>query len=513
MAQLLQDFISVNAANAPENLLIQDGSLSITYGEMDRFANQFAHYLVAKGVAQQDRVALFIPKSIALFKALVSVLKADAVYVPLNIQAPSKRNAYIIEQARCSFLMCDKTTKAEAFFLAESVEASVTVIVIDEVVLNDTALTPLTYRNRPSDLAYVLYTSGSTGQPKGAMISHGNVINYAEWVVDYFQVTPRDRMSNHPGIFFDLSVFDIFPAFKSGASLHLVPQESSMFPIKIIEFIETYKLTIWNTVPSLYTFMVRAGVLDPKRLSHLRALTFNGEVMPTATVMAWMNACPRARFFNQYGPTETTCASLFYEITEIPRDPLIPLPIGRPIAGTSVFALTEEGRKAEVNESGELYITGAGVGRGYLFDEEKTKKAFIDNPLAPGTGITYRTGDLVKVRPDGNVDFLGRKDHQIKFMGYRIELGEIESALNAQEYISTSAAIAVDHANSDGIAIVAFMVLSKAVEHNKIKADVGKIIPHYMVPKIIIEMPKLPMNSNGKIDRNKLKELYTAGAK
>nr|MBI1232831.1 amino acid adenylation domain-containing protein [Cytophagales bacterium] len=510
MILLLQDYITISAQKRPGSIAIHEGERSITYGELNLYTNKFSRYLASRGVSRQDKVALFIPKSIASFKAMISVLKADAIYVPLNVQVPTKRNTYIAEHSQCDFLICDKSVKSEALLIAKSVKArSLAVIVIDEVNLDNISEASIIYHNTPSDLAYVLYTSGSTGFPKGVMIRHRNVVNYTEWAVKYFQISFSDRMSNHPGIHFDLSVFDIFPAFRSGASLHLVPQDVAMFPIKIVEFIESNKLTIWNSVPSLYTFMARTNVLDSKRLTSLRVLTFNGEVMPTSTVISWMSACPQARCVNQYGPTETTCGSFFYEIVGIPSDATIPLPIGRPIANTEFWVLKDDGSKAEVNEAGELYIAGAGVGHGYLFDQEKTDKSFIFNTLDPNAQEPiYRTGDLVKLRPDGNLDFLGRRDHQIKFMGYRVELGEIESALNSLDYVSTSAVIAVEHSVSTGTIIAAFVVLIDEINAHKIKKDVGMLIPHYMVPKVITVMQELPFNPNGKIDRNKLRELY-----
>ncbi|MBU4118738.1 MAG: amino acid adenylation domain-containing protein [Proteobacteria bacterium] len=513
MSALLQDYISKNAQLRPDNVVIQDGHKTITYAEMDAFTNKFARFLLSLGVCRQDCIGLLMPKSINAFKGLVAILKADASYVPLNIQAPANRNSYILDQSKCRFLICDNSSQAQALAIVEEIGgANIKIVTIDENVAASESTEPLVYQNTPSDLAYVLFTSGSTGVPKGVMITHGNVINYAEWTVNYLGITPDDRLSSHPGLFFDLSVFDVYSAFKSGASLHLVPQASSMFPIKIVDFIEQSRLTIWNSVPSLYTFMARARVLNPSRLSSLRALTFNGEVMPTSTVMDWMKACPQARFVNQYGPTETTCASLFYEITEIPDDASVPIPIGKAISNTKVFALTDEGDNSGVNELGELHIMGAGVGRGYLFDEEKTRKVFVTNPLGgQGRGTVYATGDLVRLRSDGNYDFLNRKDHQIKYMGYRIELGEIEATLNSFDYVTSSSVLGIEHEGSGGLMIVAFVVFKVRVDDAQVKAGLEKIIPHYMVPKVIVGVNQLPLNHNGKTDRVKLKEIYLAG--
>jgi len=507
---LLQDYITINAKKNPKKTFIKDHNAEINFEEMEAESNRLSHYLVANGLKRLDRVAILIPKSILLFHILISTLKADAIYVPLNNQAPTKRNKYIVEQAKCRLIICSNETFAEALKLVHAdKEKNLTVLNIDDIDFSNYPEICRLYKNEAEDLAYILFTSGSTGQPKGAMISHKNVINYTEWIVNYFQLNSSDRLSNVPGLHFDLSVFDIFSSFKSGASLHLVPEKILKFPIKIIEFIEKEKLTIWNAVPSLYTFMAHTKVLDKKRLKSLRALTFNGEVMPTGTLMSWMSACPNARFINQYGPTEATCATLFYEIETTPLDASVPLPIGKPIDGTSVFALKEDNSLAEIDEIGELYILGKGLGKGYIFDEEKTKSSFMLNPIdLESKTVVYKTGDLVKLRHDGNYDFIGRNDQQIKFMGYRIELGEIETVINSLNYVTTSAVLTKDNDHGKVVSIVAFIVSPQIINHKVLNIDLNNILPSYMIPKEIIQLKELPINANGKIDRLSLKNVF-----
>lgn len=511
---LVQNFVSRNASERPESLFIKDGVDSISYGAMDEATNRLARALSRLGVSRGDGVALFIPKGIVFFEALIATLKADAYYLPLNLGSPEQRNRTILAHAGCRFVVCDDTTASDARRLLLDLP-NVTLIELGSELAQRDSAEPLEYENAANDLAYVLYTSGSTGEPKGVMIRHSNVANYAHWATDFFEITPEDRVSNHPGPHFDLSVFDIYSAMKAGASLHLVPPEASLFPIKIVDFIQENRLTVWNSVPSLYTFIVRAKALDGSKLRTLRALTFNGEVMPTSTLIEWMRTCPTARFVNQYGPTETTCASLFYELTEIPTDALTPIPIGAPLANTQAFALSDDGHLIREGESGELHIGGAGVGSGYLNDPQKTRNAYIRNPLhAGGDSVVYRTGDIVALRPGGIFNFVGRKDFQIKVMGYRVELGDVEAALSSLGFVSSAAALGIPHPRSQDIGIVAFFVphdTARDIGAEKIKSHLQKLVPDYMVPKVFVCLDNMPTGSNGKIDRVALRALYENG--
>jgi len=543
MAYLLQDFVSENAKKYPAKLMIQDNNDTITYGEMEKYTNKFAKFLIMEGVKRGDIITFYMNKSIMSFKSLIGIMKADAAYAPLNTMTPDERVHFILKDSKCKFIICNAKSYSKTLRLLANYNYEIKIINIDSKQTSNKKLESSNlaeelknieeqlevaftgdlgsfndkkrpYQNIDLDLAYVMYTSGSTGLPKGVMISHRNVIDYAEWTVDFFDIGKDDRLSNHPGLYFDLSTFDLYSAFKSGASLHLVPELISMFPIKIIEFIEESKLTLWNSVPSLLVFIAKSGVLKRGRMPTLRTITFCGEVMPTQTVIEWMKVYPQIRYVNQYGPTETTCASMYYELKQMPEDPAKPIPIGIAIPNTEVFSINNEGEIADVGETGELYIRGSGNGLGYWNNEEKTKKAFIQHPLNEDCKEkVYRTGDLVKLREDGNYDFIGRMDNQIKYMGFRVELGEIESTLNSFDYISSSAVLGIENPEISGMVIIAFISLKYQVKVLKIKEDLGKKIPHYMIPKKIIVFDKLPLNDNRKINKLALKQMYLRNIK
>ncbi|MCP4264254.1 MAG: D-alanine--poly(phosphoribitol) ligase [Maribacter sp.] len=532
MFYLVQDYITFHAQQNPDKLMIQDNEQSITFGEIDLYTNRFAKFLVSMGVTKGDNIAFYMGKCINSFRALIGILKVDSVYVPLDYNLPLDRTRLILRDCSCKYLICDASSFEKTIELIEGIDENIKIIVLptgvnDEVVTNtkecfanykknvdlnfvdtvdDFDDTKRDYLNIDISIAYIMYTSGSTGIPKGVMISHRSIIDYATWTVKYFNVKPEDRLSSHAMLHFDLSVFDVYTAFVGGASLHLVPQAYSMFPIKCLEFIQEKELTVWCSVPSFLTYMMKSGALKERELPNMRYITFCGEVMPTATVIEWMKAYPHIRLVNQYGPTETTCASMYYEIEEIPKDPQIPIPVGKATPNTEIFAINDDGEIVKPHESGELYIKGSGNGLGYWNNSEKTKQAFVQSPLVDSyRDIVYATGDTVKLREDGLYDFVGRKDNQIKYMGYRIELGEIEYILNSIKSIACSAALAIDDEETNGIEIVAVICWHKEESLNKVKDKLKKKLPSYMIPRRIVVIDHIPMNSNGKVDRIALK--------
>ena len=376
------------------------------------------------------------------------MLKAGAAYVPLDVSSPASRLGYVASNCAVRAVLTSARRRDDlAGLVAAGVRPAAYVIVDDQgepasvdgvrVVTFDPTTRdpagPVASGVTSLDLAYILYTSGSTGHPKGVMLSHSNALSFVDWATAEFRITPSDRLSSHAPFHFDLSVFDLYAAAAASATVVLVPPTASVLPAGLRRFIDEYGITVWYSVPSVLGALARQGGLDRSPLAALRTVLFAGEVFPTGSLRRLMELMPGVRFANLYGPTETNVCTWF-EVSEPPDEGAPPVPIGHAIRDDEVFAVTDDGRRAEVGELGELYVRGGTVMSGYWGDPERTARSLVANPVGATTGgLVYRTGDLVLQRQDGAFEYVGRRDAQIKSRGYRIELGEIEAALHASE--------------------------------------------------------------------------------
>jgi len=307
----------------------------------------------------------------------------------------------------------------------------------------------------------------------------------------------------------DMSTFDIFTTLKAGATLCIAPDRNLLFPGKLLDMMETEGVTIWKGVSSLLMYLSSTGTIKPDRIPSLERVLFGGEVLPTRHLMNWMSTYPGKRFYNVYGPTEATGISTYYPVEKMPASIDEAIPIGKACANTEVLVLTDEDRLAKVGETGELCIRGSGLSAGYWDDEEKTARAFVRNPL----GCTrddriYRTGDLARMREDGVLEYLGRKDFQVKFMGYRIEMFEVEKAILALENIHQAAVLLCNASQSELSELVAFIEGPVTADADTILQGLGRSLPSYMVPKQIIPLERIPLNDRGKTDRAALQVYY-----
>lgn len=491
MAKLIQDYFSESASKFSDKIAVNWKDHSLTFSELESRSNQLAFALKGLGVKRGDRVAFCLQRSTRPIMAILGILKVDAAYVPLNPKAPEARVEQVIVDAQPAVVICERATRAlvksgKIFDLDEK-----------EEMLADMPASPAKCKNTGTDLAYILYTSGSTGVPKGVMITHDNIINATDWAVEEFGITDKDRMSQHPPLHFDLSTFDLYCAFKAGATLYLVPEDLSLFPGQLLKFIEENKLTIWDSVPSVFVYLWNSGLVKSDRLPSVRKFFFNGEGFPARFLAEWMKTFPKKEFINMYGPTETTVQCTFHRIPAPPTDLTKFVPIGKAQRGVEVFDV-----------DGELYVAGKGVGKGYWNNPEKTASSFVSDPRPGKSGVVYKTGDSVRLLPDGNYEFIGRKDFQVKIMGNRIELGDVESALLALPYVEDAAAVAIDVEKTNGHELIGFVKLKEGKAEAVIKEDLAKLIPPYMIPTKIVVRPLLPRTGTGKVDRNQLKSDY-----
>jgi len=524
MIQLLQQLVTEQAERRPGQVAIIYKQERMTYGALEEDSNRLARLLKEAGCRKGDRVCFLIPKTPAAIVTILGILKADCVYVPLDTSSPAPRLEKIIDACEPRFIVAGgpvgslldglmaeerrRAATAVGWMGAGKLEGSNFKAGFSREDLLSYTSAPLEYQNSFDDAAHILFTSGSTGVPKGVVITHANVIYFINWAVKYFDTKPSDKISSHPPLHFDLSTFDIYGTLGSGAQLHIVPTELNLLPHKLAEFIRASELTQWFSVPSVLNFMAKADVVKADDFPALERLLWCGEVFPTPPLIHWMQRLPHVKFTNLYGPTEATIASSYYTVPQCPDDERAQIPIGAPCDGEGLLVLDEELKSTPPGEIGDLYIGGVGLSPGYWRDSEKTNAVFIQRPGGSGhDDRIYKTGDLAKVGDDGLVYYLGRADSQIKSRGYRIELGEIETALNALNLTGECAIVAINTEGFEGVTICCAYVPLKDVDAApaKLRAELSKVLPSYMLPARWMQFDRLPKNANGKIDRPALR--------
>lgn len=499
-----------------------------SYAELDARSSVLAGHLREIGCERGHRVALLCRKSPLAVTAILAALKADTAYVPLDPETPVARTAKILAQVDPACILADSAGRAvlNGLMASEALRPSCRLgwlepgeeppgeLPIAFVSDGTDGAPPPVSRGNPEDPAYVMFTSGSTGMPKGVVITHRNVLGFLSWAVPYFGLTSADRVSGYTPFHFDLSVFDLFGTLAAGASLYLVPSRLSARPDRVAAFIRDSGITQWFSVPGVLAYLAKFDVVRFNDFPRLRRVLWCGEVLPTPVLIYWMERLPHVQFTNLYGPTETTIASTYHTITRRPVHGREAIPIGRACGGEYIILLDETGRPVGPGEIGEICIGGAGVGLGYWQDPDKTRASFVPNPLTgdPRDRL-YRTGDLGRLGPDGFLYFLGRADTQIKTRGYRVELGEIEAALAELHDLLESAVVALPSAEFDALQIACAYVPRPGcqITADHLRAELRRRIPSYMIPVRWRQLERLPRNANGKVDRQALKLSFQHG--
>lgn len=508
MNYLVQHYFESSARRFPDKPAVACREDVLSYRELDERSNALARHLIVSGVERGARVPFFMSKGVQSIISLLGILKADCAYVPLDVNSPGPRIQAILESTGTRHVIVNEASCGPMETIAE--RSGVQVINLDRIDSSDSR--PRDYENLSIDLAYVLFTSGSTGTPKGVMIPHRAIIDYIDWCVECYELGPDDLISNHAPLYFDNSTFDIYTAFKSGATLHLVPDELNLVIPRLVTWIRQKEITTFFCVPSVLTMLHKSRRLKPDSFPALRHLIFAGEVVRPDVLKAWMELYPEVQFTNMYGPTEITVDCTYHRILQPQKDEAAPVPIGIARPNMEVFVRGEEGALSKNRGAeGELLVRGTSVAHGYLGDPDRTAASFIQNPLHDDFhDPLYCTGDLVRIDEDDRIQFVGRVDDQIKFLGYRIELGEIEAALNSVDSVGEAIVVFNQEATQEEQEIVALVLLHEAVEESAVslREKVAERLPAYMVPaRVVFHKGAMPRTANGKYDRKAAKSI------
>lgn len=480
----LHQLVSNSASRTPQARAIVGAAVTLTYGQLDTLANQYAAALHAHGVTPGERVVIWSGKSVHAVAVMQAVLRLGALYVPVTSANPPARVAWIARDCAATLVVTDPDLAAGAPAVRE--EAGVPALTSEEL-LTQGAEPPgaapqrlAAYESQPDDPAYILYTSGSTGDPKGVCLSHRNALAFVEWAGNLLQVRAADRLINHAPFNFDLSVFDLYAAFRAGASVYLIPTELACVPTELVRFLYEQQISIWYSVPSVLTLMMReGGLLDGEQPPALRACIFAGEPFPISHVQELRKAWSGVRLLNWYGPTETNvCTS--YEVCDSDLSRTTPLPIGTACCGNTVHLDPPGGE-------GELVVTGPTVMLGYW-----------GKPRHEGP---YRTGDIGRLDASGNLNYLGRRDHLVKVRGNRIELGEIEAAISTLPSVADVAVVVTGSGLMARLHAVVAPVRGATVGLLDVKRCCAERLPTYMIVDELLVVDSLTLTANGKKDR------------
>lgn len=472
----------------PENIAIISGKEQLTYKDLNEKTNQLARLLRKEGIINDCLVGIKATYSLEMVIGILAIIKAGGAYLPIDFRTPKERIKYILEESKAHILLTQKSFLKDKF-------PGINVINLEDEALYTGDASNLEVINTPNDLAYTIYTSGSTGNPKGVMIEHRNVVRLVK-NMNYVDLSINDRVLQTCSIAFDVSTFEIWGSLLNGLTLVQVNHDVILNTEKLKTNLLRHNITIlWLTSPLFDQHCQQ----DPEMFRSLKYLLIGGDILNKKSVEKVRCQCPNVKIINGYGPTENTTFSTCFHITEEYENSI---PIGKPINNSTAYIVDENATLQPIGIPGELWVGGDGVARGYLNNTTLTNEKFIPNPFKIGDRI-YKTGDIARWLDDGNIDFIGRKDHQIKIRGFRVEIEEIENILLKHPLIKEIIILAKSDANNDKC-LIAYFIAEKELTYHQLKKYLFQKVPNYMVPSYFIQLEKMPLNKSGKVNRSEL---------
>lgn len=497
MPSVVEEFHNVVSQHY-DCVAITNHESEVTFQEINEQSNKLAHVLINNGLSVGDFVGFYFNHEVDAIISMLGILKAGGAYVPINTNNPLVRNQYILNDTKMSFIVTNNEYKN----IVSKMSTNVKICTLEDG--ND--ISDVNTQVGLNDLAYIIYTSGTTGNPKGVSVTHGNLLNFTKWVSKEYNISKEDKLLQFVNLDFDLSIIEVFPSLISGSCMYIIDDMEKRSVSGFIDVINREKITIM-TVPTVYFHQISIFANDNNisSLSTVRVISICGEQLITERVNSFIKQFGHTMdIYNLYGPTETTVAVSYYKIPVDFDKSVSSIPIGKPISNTTFYVVNEKGDRCDKGEVGELWIASHNISNGYLNKLNTTNKVFIDNPFEPHkyNGKVYKSGDLVRILADGNLEFITRKDTQIKIRGHRIELAEIEHALSCIESINDAIVI------KEGVdKLKAFYTSNSTVKSKDIINILMKKLPSYMIPALYRKLDVLPFTHNGKVDRKKLEQV------
>lgn len=490
------EFLENTAPRLGDKTAFADESGSLSFDKLMHLARAGGSFLLGRGIYRQP-VAVFMDKSPRTIAAFFAVIYAGCCYVPLEKGMPLHRLRMILQRLQPQAIICDDASAPVANDLGwdDKVVDSNELFAAE---IDDEALAAIRRRQIDTDPAYIVFTSGSTGVPKGVTACHRSVIDYANSLCPVIGASEDSRFAMQVPLYVDACMKEILSVIKCGSTAFLMPQSLFMSPLRVLDFLNRYEINTICWVASALTLVSGLGAFEEGRPEHMKTVCFGSEVFPVKQLHLWQKACPEARFINLYGPTEATGMSFYFNVDRDFAEGEA-IPVGRPFDNTDFFLLREDDTQAPAGEPGEICIRGTALSLGYFDDPERTAAAFTQNPLNPHYPETvYRTGDIGRLNERGELVFISRKDSQIKNMGHRIELGEIESCACLCGGVESACCLFEKEKSK------LYLYYMGTADEKSVQKHLRKELPRYMVPTKLYRMQTLPLLPNGKIDRKSL---------